>query len=101
MKVFPREDKEAICVIEMELNPDGSLSLKEANALYNGLCNAIRECGFEIKLTVEVPRHIPTEEQLNTAVHRVAHLRKSFDSTPWNDLRANRELVRRVLEACL
>lgn len=99
MKVQIRGDKAAIRV---ELPPDGELSMEEAVQLARDLIDAVTQCGHQVKLDVEVPRHQPTDVQLQTAIQRVAHLRKSLDgNAPWNDVKVNSELVMRVLGACL
>ncbi len=98
MNVYPRDDKQAIHVDSIAVNKDGTIDLQEAHKLYDGLYQALTECGAKITLTVEIPG--PTDAQIAQAVHRVAHLRRSFDATPWNDAKANMELVTRVLTAC-
>ena len=99
MKVQIRGDKQAVRV---ELPPDGELSVQEAIDLARDLIDAVTQCGHQVKMNVEVPRHQPTDLQLQTAIQRVAHLRKSLDQqAAWNDLKVNTELVTRVLAACL
>ena len=80
----------------------GELTMQEAISLVRDLIDATTQCGYEVKMTVDVPRHKPTVDQIRTAVHRVGHLRKSLENNvPWNDTKVNTELVMRVLEACL
>ena len=94
-----RADKQAIRV---SLPASGELNMEQAIGLARDLIDAVTQCGHEVKMNVEVPRHQPTDLQLATAVQRVAHLRKTLDQTaPWNDAKVNTELVSRVLQACL
>lgn len=81
--------------------PAVELKIEDAVQLARDLIDAVTQCGFEVKMDVEVPRHVPTEAQITHAVARVSHIRKSYTDRPWNDERVNRELVMRVLEACL
>ena len=101
MIVFPSEDKKSICVQDMQVQPDGTITIEEAAALANGLVDAIQQCDRELKITVQVPKHQPTQAQLIAAVARVSHIRRSMQDRPWNDVKTNTELVMRVLEACL
>lgn len=78
----------------------GEVTMQEAIQLARDLIDAVTQCGFEVKMTVDVPRPQPSVDQIRTAVHRVGHLRKSL-TAPWNDTKTNTELVMRVLEACL
>ena len=78
------------------------LTPQAAIDLARDLIDAVTQRGFEVKMTVDVPRHQPTPAQIAHAVVRVGHLRKTLDgSAPWNSDKVNRELVMRVLEACL
>jgi hypothetical protein len=93
-----RSDKQAL---RFELPASGELNIEDSVALARDLIDAVTQCGHEVKMDVSVPRHQPTDQEVATAIHRVAHLRKTFDSTPWNDTKANTELVMRVINACL
>jgi hypothetical protein len=97
MKVQIHDTKQALRVLDLpEL-----LTIEQATALIGDLVDAVTQCGFEVKLTVDVPRHVPTDAQVSAAVRRVAHIRKTLEPAAWNDERLNRELVVRVLEQCL
>lgn len=94
-----RADKQ---VIRVNLPASGELNMEQAIGLARDLIDAVTQCGHEVKMNVEVPRHQPTDVQLMTAIQRVAHLRKSLDQqAAWNDDKVNTELVTRVLQACL
>jgi len=93
-----RNDMQAI---RFEIPDSGELSIEQSVALARDLIDAVTQCGHEVKMDVQVARHQPTDTEIATAVHRVAHLRKTFDSTAWNDVKANTELVMRVIDACL
>ena len=93
-----RNDMQAIRVA---MPKSGELNIEDSVALARDLIDAVTQCGHEVKMDVQVERHQPTNQEIATAVHRVAHLRKTFDATAWNDTKANTELVMRVIEACL
>lgn len=99
MKVQIHDTKQALRVVDLpEL-----LTIEQATTLVGDLVQAVGQCGYEVKMTVDVPRHVPTDTQVAAAVARVAHIRKSFESQndAWNNERLNREIVIRVLEMCL
>jgi hypothetical protein len=98
MTVQIRNDKQALRV---ELPASGEVDMPKAIELARDLIDAVTQCGFEVKMNVEVPRHKPSDIQIATAIQRVGHLRKNMVDKPWNDVGTNTELVRRVLEACL
>ena len=99
MNIQLRGDKAAMRVNGL---PDGNeLTISEATDLINHLAAGVRECGHELKIEVEVPRHKIKPAQLEAAVIRVGHLRRQFENRPWNDGKVNAEIVQRVLEACL
>ena len=98
VKVQIRGDQQAIRVA---MPKSGELNIEDSVALARDLIDAVTQCGHEVKMDVQVARHQPTDTEIATAVHRVSHLRKTFDATPWNDVKANTELVMRVIEACL
>lgn len=75
------------------------LNVPDAIQLARDLIDAANQMGFTVGITVE--RKPPTEQQLETAVQRVAHIRRHYASAAWNHERTNREIVMRVLEACL
>lgn len=77
------------------------LDMQSAVQLARDLIDAVTQCGHEVKLNVEVPRHQPTDMQLATAITRVAHIRRASQDKPWNDTPVNADIVNRVLEACL
>ncbi|MEK9725792.1 MAG: hypothetical protein VW405_20230 [Rhodospirillaceae bacterium] len=81
--------------------PVADLTIPEAVTLARDLIDAVTQCGHEVKMNVEIPRHVPTEMQINAAVTRVGHLRRTAAERAWHDDRTNREIVARVLEACL
>jgi hypothetical protein len=81
--------------------PVTELTMAEAIDLARDLIDAVTQCGFEVKMDVEVKRHTPTDQQLQTALRRVWHVRKAAQEQAWPDERLNQELVSRVLEACL
>lgn len=103
-----RDDKAALLVQGLRA-PGGSivltpceLSISESVQLARDLMDAVTQCGFELKMTVDVPRHQPTDMQIATAITRVGHLRRDLDGqAPWNDVKTNTEIVMRVLGACL
>jgi hypothetical protein len=99
MNIQTSADQRTIRVTDFPTN--GELTIEQATELGRDLWDAVRQCGYEIKMTVDVPRHIPTDTQVETATVRVAHIRRANQDRPWNDLRTNKELVMRVLEACL
>ena len=97
MTVQIRSDKLAI-----RLNPPvAELDFKEAVDLARDLIDAVTQCGYEVKLNVEVPRRAPTDAQLAQALHRVGHIRRTALERAWNDQQTNMEIVARVVEACL
>jgi hypothetical protein len=78
------------------------INMADAVQLARDLIDAVTQCGHEVKITVDVPRHQPTDMQIATAITRIGHLRKTLDGrAPWNDVKANQEFVMRVLEVCL
>jgi hypothetical protein len=93
-----RSDKKAIRV---DVEGQTDFSLEDATQLARDLIDAVTQCGAEVKIDVEVPRYKPSDHQVTVAIHRVGQLRKALSDRPWNDVRANTELVHRVLEACL
>lgn len=99
MNIQISNDQRAIRVVDLPAN--GELTIEQATELGRDLWDAVRQCGYELKMTVDVPRHVPTDIQVETAAVRVAHIRRAAQDRPWNDARTNRELVMRVLEACL
>ena len=98
MNIQISNDRKALRLTDVP--EDRELAMSEAVQLARDLIDAVTQCGFEVKMTVDVPRHQPSVDQIRTAVHRVGHLRKSL-TAPWNDMKTNTELVMRVLEACL
>ena len=97
MTVQIRSDKLAIRVDP----PITELDFKSAVDLARDLIDAVTQCGYEVKMDVEVPRRQPTDAQLAQALHRVGHIRRTGLERAWNDQRTNMEIVARVLEACL
>lgn len=93
-----RNDKAAL---KVTLPPTGELDMPAAIQLARDLIDAVTQCGFEVKMNVEVPRHQPTDQQLTTAVVRVGHIRRAAPQAAWNDPKVNAEIVMRVVEACL
>ena len=88
--------------LRITLPSDGVLTMQDSIQLARDLIDAVTQCGYEVKMTVDVPRHQPTNLQIATAIARVGHIRKALDqSAPWNDVKVNTEIVMRVLEACL
>jgi hypothetical protein len=98
MTVQIRGDKRALRV---ELPASGELDMPAAIQLARDLIDAVTQCGFEVKMNVEVPRHAPTDQQLATAVVRVGHIRRNAMQARWDDGKVNSEIVMRVVEACL
>lgn len=98
MTVQIRDDKAALRVT---LPPTGELDMPAAIQLARDLIDAVTQCGFEVKMNVEVPRHTPTDQQLALAVTRVGHIRRNAMQAAWNDGKVNSEIVMRVVEACL
>lgn len=98
IRVQIRDDRQAV---RIDLPDDGALTMAEAVQLARDLIDAVTQCGHEVKMTVDVPRHRPSDAQIAVAVARIGHLRRSMDAKPWNDARTNQEFVQRVLEACL
>ena len=97
MKIQLRDDLGAI---RLDLEGVEMMDIAQATQLASDLIDAVQQCGGTVNMNVEVKRNQPTPQQLAAAVARVGMLRKTFDSQPWNDQRANMELVQRVLE-CL
>lgn len=99
MNIQIRNDRQAIRV---DLPASGELNMEDAVTLARDLIDAVTQCGHQVKMDVEVPRHQPSDLQIATAIQRVAHLRKTLDQqAAWNDVKVNSELVMRVLGACL
>lgn len=98
MTVQIRDDKKALRVT---LPPTGEVDMPAAIQLARDLIDAVTQCGYEVKMNVEVPRHQPTDQQLATAVVRVGHIRRNAIHAAWNDGKVNSEIVMRVVEACL
>ena len=98
MTVQTRDDKKAIRV---SIPPTGELDMPAAIELARDLIDAVTQCGFEVKMHVEVPRPQPTEMQLALAVTRVGHIRRNAAQARWDDGKVNSEIVMRVVEACL
>ena len=93
-----RDDTKAIRV---SVPPTGELDMPAAVELARDLIDAVTQCGFEVKMNVEVPRHQPTDMQLALAVTRVGHIRRNAAQARWDDGKVNSEIVMRVVEACL
>jgi len=93
-----RDDKKALRV---SIPPTGELDMPAAIELARDLIDAVTQCGFEVKMNVEVPRHQPTDMQLALAVTRVGHIRRNAQHAKWDDGKTNSEIVMRVVEACL
>lgn len=98
MTVQIRDDKAALRVT---LPPTGELDMPTAVQLARDLIDAVTQCGFEVKMNVEVPRTKITDTQLTTAAVRVGHIRRNAAQAAWNDSKVNAEIVMRVVEACL
>ena len=98
MTVQIRDDKAALRVT---LPPSGELNMPAAIQLARDLIDAVTQCGFEVKMNVEVPRTQVTDTQLTTAAVRVGHIRRNAAQAAWNDSKVNAEIVMRVVEACL
>lgn len=92
-----RDDKQALRVTL----PAPEITMPEAIELARDLIDAVTQCGFEVKMNVEVPRHQPTDQQLALAVTRVGHIRRNAQQAQWHDGKVNSEIVMRVVEACL
>lgn len=97
MTVQIRDDKQALRVTL----PAPEITMAEAIELARDLIDAVTQCGFEVKMNVEVPRHQPTDHQLALAVTRVGHIRRNAQHARWDDGKTNSEIVMRVVEACL
>jgi hypothetical protein len=93
-----RSDKLAV---RIDVPPTGELDPPAAIQLARDLIDAVTQCGFEVKMNVEVPRHQPTDQQLALAVTRVGHIRRNAQQARWDDGKVNSEIVMRVIEACL
>ena len=100
MMVQIHETKQAIR-IQSEAADGDYLDMQSAIKLARDLIDAVTQCGYEVKMNVEVPRHQPTQMQLVAAVARVSHIRRANQDRPWNDQHTNTDIVMRVLEACL
>lgn len=106
MKVQVNAEKSAVAIdleaaVPMAPHYRVPVTPQVAIDLARDLIDAVTQCGFEVKMTVEVPRTPPTQDQINRAVIRVGHLRRDIEhKAPWHDTKANTELVMRVLEAC-
>lgn len=99
MNIQIRSDKQAVRVT---LPAAGELTIPEAAQLARDLIDAATQCGYEVKMTVEVPRHQPTPQQIAVAIRRVGFIRRELDqSAPWDDVKVNQDIVMRVLAACL
>lgn len=98
MTVQIREDKQAFRVT---LPPTGEIDAPAAIELARDLIDAVTQCGFEVKMSVEVPRAQPTDAQLALAVTRVGHIRRNAQHARWDEGKVNSEIVMRVVEACL
>lgn len=97
MTVQIRGDQQALRVDP----PVVELDMAQAVQLARDLIDAVTQCGYEVKMNVEVPRHVPTDVQIEHAIVRVGHLRRAAAERRWNDTKTNTEIVRRVLELCL
>lgn len=95
MNVQIRNDKQRIRAGNDELD------MEQAVQLARDLIDAVTQCGHEVKMNVEVPKHQPSDAQLRTAITRVAHLRRTYADREWTDDTVNRTLVEHVLKACL
>lgn len=97
MTVQIRGDQQALRVDP----PVAELDMPQAVQLARDLIDAVTQCGHQVKMDVEVPRHVPTDAQIAQAIVRVGHLRRTALERAWNDQKTNTEIVMRVLEACL